>query len=177
MPVESSRGAARTKTDGVARPTPGGVWRFDLDYTQFQITGSRIAIDLKPLGHTTGVYVVVRSVWLEVSAAWTGETTIELDVGQTSGDANEYLHASDLTGTGLKGENQAERGTASDGRNALMLGDLIAVVDTDTGDCANLSAGTAELYVAYTEAEHTAHAETPHTAPTQVSDPGRGTVI
>jgi hypothetical protein len=177
MAIAPNRGATSTKSDAVARPRPGGVWRFDLDYTQFVASGARIAIDLKPLGLSTGVRAIIKATWVEVSVAWTGETTIELDVGSSGGDANEYVTAADLTGTGIAGETQAERGTASDGRNPIMLGDLLALVDVDAGDCANLSAGTAELYVAYEELETLEHVETPHTTPTQTTDPGRGTVI
>jgi|ETNvirnome_2_130_1030620.scaffolds.fasta_scaffold27169_2 hypothetical protein len=177
MAVASTRSASPTKSDAVPRPRPGGIWRFDLDYTQFQVSGSRITLDLRPTDRVTAEPVLIKAVWALVNLVFTGETTIELDVGQTNGDANEYLHAGDLTGSGTIGQTQAERGTASDGRNAVMLGDLLATVDLDTGSGTNLTAGGLELFVAYEELDEANHPETPHAAPTQVSDPGRGTVL
>ena len=171
------RQATRTKSDGVPRPQPAGVWRFDLSYAQFSSAQSRVSIDLRPKGLAAGDDLLILAAWVEVGTAWAGTTgTPVLDLGCLNRSANEFLHAAPLAAEGRAGDTQAARGIASARMASLLDGDLTATVDVGSSQCDQLTAGAASVYVVYAETTHDDHVETPHETPVQVTDPGRGSV-
>lgn len=168
MSVEGGRGATRTKTDGVFRPRPMGIWRFDLTYLDFGTTNQRTGVQVQAVGHDTLTDVMVLKAWAEVDTAFAGPTgDITLDVGVQAGPSNAFLTSCDLTGTGKVGTTAAERGVdPNDGRLGLVESNLTITVDAGAGFMGvDLTDGAVSVYVAYVEAQHQEHVVTPGLIP------------
>lgn len=167
--------SSRTASDTVQRPVKGGVWRFDLDYTSFSAgSGTRRTVDLRPDAWSSSIDVIVHRVYARVGTAWAGEAVVQLNLGSSGGDANDFFSEADLTvGSALIGTSAAEIGTKSPG--ALLDGTLVATVDVGAGDVANLTAGTVSVFVDYSEVVPADHVETQYATPAGVADPGNAT--